>query len=425
QVIDLLNQAQLEKEGKLNCLKQVQEFIVNKDPSLLDNFLDEMLVFQQDRSAEVRKFVVGFIEEACKKDIELLGKVLSSLAVALGDDNVAVQKRVMLCVTQLYKFALQHVCKKRVISEELEQMWELLTQMKNQIIGMLASDNDGIRTHAIKFMEMLVLVQSTKSQDSESSKKGEADISLDVVPRAHPLVKMQELREEGGTTLEALLSLIASPTISSVNLMAGLGTLSNIARQRPVFMSTVVQTFESLHANLPTSLSKSQVSSVRKNLKLHLMSLLRHPSSFEFLPQITTLLTDLGASQAELEKNMPKATPESLKLKAESDTAAANKKAKLLDNDDIDMITMSNAEAIDLTANDLIPRLDKEAVTNLVLISMLTLPDRMPSHFNDTYTPIAAAGGQAQVAHLARLLASQMTTACIGVGFDRMEELKK
>ena len=31
----------------------------------------------------------------------------STLAFMLNDDNVAVQKRVMLCVTQLYKYALQ------------------------------------------------------------------------------------------------------------------------------------------------------------------------------------------------------------------------------------------------------------------------------------------------------------------------------
>lgn len=278
-VIDLLNQAQLEKDNKLNCLKQVQEFILNKDPTLLDNFLDEILVFQQDRSADVRRFVVGFIEEACKKDIELLSKVQNTLAFMLNDENVSVQKRVMLSVTQLYKFALQYICKQKAISEEFEHLWELLIQIKEQIIDMLESDNDGIRTQAIKFIEMLVLVQSLKSQDSETLKKGEADISLEIVPRNRPLVKMTELREEGGSMLETLLTLIASPTISSVNLMAALGSLSAIARQRPAFMSIVVQAFESLHANLPTSLSKSQVSSVRKNLKLHLMSLLKHPSS--------------------------------------------------------------------------------------------------------------------------------------------------
>ena len=51
-------------------------------------------------------------------------------------------------------------------------------------------------------------------QDSESLKKGEADISLEIVPRNHPLIKMTELREEGGSTLESLLTLIASHTIS-------------------------------------------------------------------------------------------------------------------------------------------------------------------------------------------------------------------
>ncbi|XP_027051464.1 symplekin-like [Pocillopora damicornis] len=418
-VIDLLNQAQLEKENKLNCLKQVQEFIVNKDPTLLDNFLDEILVFQQDRSADVRKFVVGFIEEACKKDIELLSKVLNNLGFMLNDDNVAVQKRVMLCFTQLYKYALQYICKQKAISEELERMWELLIQIKEQIIDMLESDNDGIRTHAIKFMEMLVLVQSLKTQDSESLKKGEADISLEIVPRNHPLIKMTELREEGGSTLESLLTLIASHTISSVNLMASLGSLSAIARQRPAFMSIVVQAFESLHANLPTSLSKSQVSSVRKNLKLHLMSLMKHPSSIEFLPQITTLLTDLGASQAELQRNMPKASAE----KRRSEPEAATSKKPKLDTEEIE--TMSASDAVDMTAQDIIPRLNKDTVTDLVLVSMLALPDSIPSHFHDTYTPIAAAGGQAQVVHLARLLATQMNAAKIGKGYERMEALRK
>ncbi|KAJ7374359.1 hypothetical protein OS493_007448 [Desmophyllum pertusum] len=418
-VIDLLNQAQLEKENKLNCLKQVQEFIVNKDPTLLDNFLDEILVFQQDRSADVRRFVVGFIEEACKKDIELLSKVQNTLAFMLNDDNVAVQKRVMLCVTQLYKFALQYICKQKAISEELEHLWELLIQIKEQIIDMLESDNDGIRTHAIKFMEMLVLVQSLKTQDSESLKKGEADISLEIVPRNHPLVKMTELREEGGSTLESLLTLIASHTISSVNLMASLGSLSAIARQRPAFMAIVVQAFESLHANLPTSLSKSQVSSVRKNLKLHLMSLLKHPSSIEFLPQITTLLTDLGASQAELQRNIPKVSTEKRRPEPE---AVTSKKPKL---DPEELETMSTSDAVDMTAQDIIPKLNKDTVTDLVLVSMLALPDSLPSHFHDTYTPIAAAGGQAQVVHLARLLATQMNAARIGKGYERMEALRK
>ena len=42
QVVELLNQTQLltKDSQKITNLKQVQELIVNKEPTLLDNFLD-------------------------------------------------------------------------------------------------------------------------------------------------------------------------------------------------------------------------------------------------------------------------------------------------------------------------------------------------------------------------------------------------
>ena len=52
--------------------------------------------------------------------------------------------------------------------------------------------------------------------------------------------------------------------------------------------------------NLPPTLAKSQVSSVRKNLKMQLLILLKHPASFDYKHQVSTLLTDLGATQAEV-----------------------------------------------------------------------------------------------------------------------------
>lgn len=107
-VVDLLNQAALiTSDSKITLLKQVQELIINKDPTLLDNFLDEIIAFQVDKSIEVRKFVIGFIEEACKRDIELLLKLVANLNMLLRDENVNVVKRAILTMTQLYKVALQ------------------------------------------------------------------------------------------------------------------------------------------------------------------------------------------------------------------------------------------------------------------------------------------------------------------------------
>ena len=48
----------------------------------------------------------------------------------------------------------------------------------------------------------------------------------------------------------------------------------------------------------------------------------------------------------------------------------------------------------------------------------------MPAQFQETFTPIAAAGGKAQVDHLGRLMATQMTNAGIGVGIKRAKEVK-
>lgn len=80
-------------------------------------------------------------------------------------------------------------------------------------------------------------------------------------------------------------------------------------------------------ANLPPTLAKSQVSSVRKNLKLHLLSVLKHPASLEFQAQITTLLVDLGTPQAEIARNMPSGKDARKRPRDDSDSAL--KKMKL------------------------------------------------------------------------------------------------
>ncbi|XP_010224376.1 PREDICTED: symplekin, partial [Tinamus guttatus] len=193
-VVELLNQAALiSNDSKINVLKQVQELIINKDPTLLDNFLDEIIAFQADKSSEVRKFVVGFIEEACKRDIELLLKLIANLNMLLKDDNVNVVKKAILTMTQLYKVALQWMVKSKAISELQEACWEMVSAMAGDILLLLDSDNDGVRTHAIKFVEGLIVTLSPRVADSDVPKRHENDISLERVPKDHPYIKYRTL----------------------------------------------------------------------------------------------------------------------------------------------------------------------------------------------------------------------------------------
>ena len=153
EVVALLNAAQLSSNtdsAKLDNLRKVQEIIVNRDSNLLDNFLDEVLAFQTDRSQDVRKFVVGFIEDACLKDPELLPKVIANLQLMLGDQSVLVQKRVIQAMTHLYRAALKCLAKTKTVSERMEAAWSLMCNMKEIIVELLESDNDGIRTMTVK-----------------------------------------------------------------------------------------------------------------------------------------------------------------------------------------------------------------------------------------------------------------------------------
>ncbi|KAG8143603.1 hypothetical protein E2320_000847 [Naja naja] len=369
-VVDLLNQAALiVNESKITILKQVQELIINKDPTLLDNFLDEIIAFQADN----------------KRDTELLLKLIANLNMLLRDENVNVW-----------------MVKSRVINEMQEACWEMVSAMANEIIQLLDSDNDGIRTHAIKFVEGLIITLSPRMPESEVPKRHENDISLD--------------------------RFMVHPAISSINLTAALGSLASIARQRPMFMSEVIQAYETLHANLPPTLAKSQVSSVRKNLKLHLLSVLKHPASVEFQAQITTLLMDLGTQQAEITRNMPNLKELRKRPRDESDPTL--KKMKMeppLEEDDEDKdleqgpvptpkpsIQSSTQSDIDITAEFLQPLLTPDNVANLVLISMVYLPENMPASFQATYTPVESAGTEVQIKHLARLMATQMTAGGLG-----------
>lgn len=76
-MVELLNAStflQSEKE-KIANLAKVQELIIHLEPLLLDSFFEEVAAFQTDRNSDVRKFVVGFIEEAwwvCGRDIRVV-----------------------------------------------------------------------------------------------------------------------------------------------------------------------------------------------------------------------------------------------------------------------------------------------------------------------------------------------------------------
>lgn len=426
---------------RIKHLYRAQELLLHRDKSnsLLDNFLDEMLEFVVENDSKMRCFVASFIEKACKKDCEVMKKAVVSLSYliqAAGLGMVAVIKKVITVCSQLYPFILKWAAGSR--SAEIARCWEAFSVLKGRIMQHIDSDNEGIRTQTIRFLEAVILAQTLRTEESE---KGRGDnMCLNEIGRDHRFISYRKMESEATLNFNSLLDHISSAHISSLNLLTCLTCICNIAQQRPQFMQRVVGALESLHVNLPPTLATSQVKSVRKELKMHLLRLLRHSSSVPFHPRIMTLLTDLGAAQSEVLRALPSASeqrkkshrhnessdePETKRMKGIGETPAVAEKEDDEEYEDeagpsIPIEKSQTQFAVDITAQFVYERLKPKLVTNLVLTSLVTLPDEMPAAFQSSYTPIAAAGTESQIRHLSRMIATQLTNMELGPGIEKI-----
>ncbi|KAG0711695.1 Symplekin [Chionoecetes opilio] len=443
-VVELLNTAAFlpsEKE-KIATLAKVQELIIHLDPQLLDSFFEDVAAFQKDRNSDVRKFVVGFIEEACKKDVGMLPRLVPNMQLLVMDDAISVVKRVVQAVVQLHRATLAWLAAARTTTPEMEQVWHIITIMKGTILAMIDHDNDGVRTQAIKFLEALVLLQTYTETDSVTR---EGEFNLDDVPLTLKVARPRKLEEESKVVLGRLLAFQGSIHISSVNLMTCMSSLTIVARARPQFLGKVVNALEILHANLPPTLTKSQVNSVRKHLKIQMLNLLKHSASYDYHYNITTVLSDLGTSSSEVRRmptySMNKAMPskdiirkrvrrdklgeETVEKPPKKPRVEKEKKSSKMVVEEPPppvVVVVEKNSAVDITQRWLVDKLSPENVANLVLVSMLNLPDEMPALFSAGYSPITAAGTQTQIQHVARLLSSQLTAVGQGPGAEQVPD---
>lgn len=155
------------------------------------------------------------------------------------------------------------------------------------------------------------------------------------------------------------------------------------------------------------------------------------PPGSEFRQQSKTAAAKRGATAIGLDDNSNDGTGLS--------SSVAPKKARFDEDDEdedeeagrtptapqeTDSAEKQRQNAIETTANFLYNKLvNPLVVADLVLISLVALPEALPAHFQASYTPIAAAGTEAQIRHLSRLMATQFTAKGFGPGADQLKAL--
>lgn len=419
-IVEWLNEAGVSVDPKLKIenIMKIQEIILNQNIHLLDSFLDDVLAFQSDRNMEVRRAVVGFIEESCKKDPAILPRVMDSLDLLLSDSAPQVQKRVVQAASQVYRCALMYIARTHNLPPQMEKAWASLCTMKSEIVKLIDNDNDGIRTQSVKFLEGVVLLQTYPEADSMV--RGN-DFNLEDIPLTLKIVRRRRLEEEASMIFNLLVKFHGEAHVSSVNLMTCMGSLTLIAQMRPQFMGKVVTCLENLNKNLPPTLSKSQVNSVRKYLKLQLTNILKQPSASDYCLEITKLLTDLGCSAQEIAKIMPKVDEKSRRAhkraSAES-SSSIHKRPKLetlyrpenlIESKKSHTSKAAVESTPDITEKFIAERLTTDTVWQLVMATLPQLPASMPPHFPAQYSAFKDPGSPAHAHYIAKLLLPQIT----------------
>lgn len=350
------------------------------------------------------------------------------MAGLLRDQSPQVIKRVIQGLAAIYKNFLQWICSLEDISDETEQAWNTICIMKAEIVDMIDHDNDGIRTNAIKFLEGVVILQTYPDADSL---KRENDFSLENIPMTMKLVRRRKLEDEAVMIFETLIKFHAAPHISSVNLIACTGTLCSIAKLRTTFLTPVVHALKNLHSNLPPTLSDSQMNSVRKHLKMQLLNILKMPAAYEMQSTISHILVDLGATNSEISKAIPKLDKKEQMRRAKRalENASVNE-AKRIKVDRIEATPARREMEIDqmeveeqkkrsnkINEDHLIKHLNSlENVTGLVVESLQNLPDNIPAHFLRNYMADPKLTTQERIQKIAKSLAELMTVERLGPG---------
>lgn len=418
QLVQWINDAGMAEGGrKSDLLRKIIEVLLHQCSQMIPVYLENVLSLANDKSTDVKKQVIAFIEELSKQHMEYIPKIIGQLRLLVLDSVVAVQKRAIQASSIIYRNTLLWICKGKGSVTDMQYVWENITQLKLLVLNMIDSDNEGIRTHSIKFLEEVVLLQTL-------GESGGDDFSLDNLPLHLTFINRRALEEESEHIFQLLVKFHNSQHISSVNLMACMTTLCLLAKFRPKFMPRVIQALGDLHTTLPPTLSQSQVNSVRKHLKMLLVTLIKHPSSNEMLPQLMQLLLDIGMTTQEVNKVVPKdKRNKRLGEIKNGDTPAKRIRIDSPQSNSQGSDSNSRSDfnmAYDEDSQPAIPVVTKHTATedsffdglnnvdnvvNLVTNTLVNcLPNEMPAFFINAYKPIPNSGTKTQKRNLAKML---------------------
>lgn len=158
--------------------------------------------------------------------------------------------------------------------DEASSVLVMMNQLKRLLCEVcLGHEHVGVRTRAVKFVEILLLCYSLPDLRVPTTPSDAFHLLL--VPSTHPLLVPSSLKDEGDALSELLVAQLQSASSASVA-VAVVGALGVVARLRSAgTLAPLVRAMLRVVTEPPPALSASQVAALRSLIRVVFISLLK------------------------------------------------------------------------------------------------------------------------------------------------------
>ncbi|TPX76585.1 hypothetical protein CcCBS67573_g02141 [Chytriomyces confervae] len=229
--------------------------------------------------------------------VAVLLPIIDTLLFLLTDSDIAVVKRAIRGAAVLYPIAFNTIATIPLVDVSV---WIKLAALKQGIVSLWDTANDGVRANVIKFVQTIVMVHSFRDAAGPSIPVP-GDVSLDVCPTPHPYLNHADLQREAVDAFSKLISLL-NENVSSAVVTASISTLFPIIRARNLFAATAVQSMIGWVRNPPQGLTPLKAKNIERAIRNEFLALLSTniPEVKEFIPSITEILVNYGVKGYEI-----------------------------------------------------------------------------------------------------------------------------
>ncbi|KFD52988.1 hypothetical protein D918_05096 [Trichuris suis] len=267
-------------------LEQLKTAVTSMDDPVFFAFFDRVMNLQHNPSIPIRLFVLEFLRIGCVRYPQLLMVSAPCLAQMARADSPAVKIMLLLVMSELYPLCLRSLAKSdRGPLAGMERTLQLLDEVKEILLPLLNSDSEGARLHAVSFVAKCILVHT--------------DTSIVNSPNVQQFFNESTLLSEGRSLFERLIEMLSSPSATSSTLVVVLDMLLRIVSERPAWIAELLEKCEMLYESLPPTLSKSQIRSVQKMIRLQLQHFMTTTAGRSYESTIATMLSNLSSADSD------------------------------------------------------------------------------------------------------------------------------